>query len=164
VLGHQARPVTVSELDAARPIVPERCRHPARCEPDLDLGRERLEGRKSRYQPLGRKGWSNPNREHPGARAGRDLRRQVSDGVKQGREPGLVSAPGCRQGEPVSRPLEQGDPQPLLKQVHQPADRSRRDVQLRSRAGETTVASRRLKRLEAVEGGQSSNGGHRYKT
>ena len=43
VLGNQTRPVTVAELDAARPIFPKRCRDSTRREPNFDLGRERLE-------------------------------------------------------------------------------------------------------------------------
>jgi hypothetical protein len=49
--------------------------------------------------------------------------------------------------EPVGRPFEEGDPQPLLKQVHQPAYRSRRYVQPRSGIGEGAVARRGLEGL-----------------
>src|ERR1044072_8663140 len=50
-------------------------------------------------------------------------------------------------------PLEQDDAQPVLKQVHQPADSGRRDVQLSSGTGEGGVARGGLERLEAIQGG-----------
>ena len=80
--------------------------------------------------------------------------------VEDRRQSRLVGAPGGGEGEAVRLAVEQRHAEPLLEQLHHPADRRRRDVQLGGGARETFRAGGRLERAHAVEEGQLAQGDH----
>ncbi len=122
-LGDEARPLAVAELDAAAPVVGERHRHAAGRDPHLDVGLGFAELGEMRDHPLHREGRADADGEDACARRRRDLRGEARQRVEDRRQPALIGAAGRRGDEAVRLALEQRDAEPLLQQVHHPADR-----------------------------------------
>ncbi len=63
----------------------------------------------------------------------RDLRGQARQRIEDRRQPALIGAARRRSDEAVGLALEQRDAEPLFQQMHHPADRGGRDVELGAR-------------------------------
>ena len=79
------------------------------------------------------------------------MRRQARQRVEDRRQPALIGAPGGGHFQPVRLALEQDNSEPLLQQMHHPADRRRRDVELGAARREASGPRRGLERLDAIE-------------
>ena len=107
--------------------------------------------RQPRDQPAHRESRADADGQHAHDGRRRHLRGQARQRIEDRRQPALIGAPRRRQRQPVGLALEQRDAEPLLQQVHHPADRRRRNVELAARRGETAAARGGFECLDAVE-------------
>ena len=80
-----------------------------------------------------------------------DLRGEACERIEDRRQPALIGAAGGGGDQAVGLALEQRHAEPIFQQMHHPADRRRRDVELGAGRGKAAAAGRGLERLDAVE-------------
>ena len=95
-----------------------------------------------RNEPARGKGRPDADRQRARVALHRHLRGQICERVEQRCEAGLIGAPGGGHRQPVRGPLEQRNADPVLEQMHHPADRSGGHVQFAGRAREAAMPRR----------------------